>query len=65
LFPCYLFVRLGEFRWSVVETTRSAGVRLLKSGERPAQLKGRDRRLDQTPRADATAIKLKPRDATT
>jgi transcriptional antiterminator RfaH len=38
LFPGYLFVRLGEFRWSVVDNTIGV-LHLLRSGERPAELR--------------------------
>jgi transcriptional antiterminator RfaH len=51
LFPNYLFVRLGEFRWSAVDNTIGV-IKLLRSGERPAELK------DET----VDAIKSRERD---
>lgn len=38
LFPAYLFVRIGEFRWSVIEKTIGV-MQLLKTGDRPAELR--------------------------
>ncbi|HEY2243483.1 MAG TPA: transcription termination/antitermination NusG family protein [Xanthobacteraceae bacterium] len=38
LFPAYLFVRVGEFRWSAIDNTIGV-IRLLRAGERPAELR--------------------------
>lgn len=38
LFPSYIFIRIGEFRWSIIDNTIGV-IRLLRAGERPAELR--------------------------